>query len=104
MIVTESEMYQIIGELYVARAKTDQLLKLALERVEQQDEYINDLREQNGKLVQPTDNDAIRRFPSGVQGEGRRRSDDVQGCSDQSADGSHQDGSSRVSSGEAPGI
>jgi hypothetical protein len=41
----------------------------------------------NVKLVQPPPDDSVRRFPSGVQGPGRRLGDDVSEPADESASG-----------------
>jgi len=44
MIITESELYQVIGELFVARAKTDVLYKQALVQIEEMSRVISVLR------------------------------------------------------------
>lgn len=64
MKVTEAELYQIIGELYVARALTDQTCKQMLIQAEEMSKVITGLRQVvmeledkvNGKLVKPDDN------------------------------------------------
>lgn len=63
MSVTEAELYQIIGELFVARAKTDQLLKQQMEQTFQMSKVIEALRKENeelcGRLEQPDNNNPV---------------------------------------------
>jgi hypothetical protein len=62
--VSESELYQIIGELFVARAKTDSMLKQMFLQADEMSRVITDLRNQldeakNGKLEQPDNHDTV---------------------------------------------
>ena len=50
MNVTPAELYQIIGELFVARAQTDALYKQMLVQAGEMSVVINDLRAENEKL------------------------------------------------------
>jgi len=77
--VTEAELYQIIGELYVSRALTDQALKQQMTQVSEMSKVITRLRAEaeNGKLEQPDINNQLRRVSPGDEGQDSRRSDDV---------------------------
>ena len=59
MTITEAELYQIIGELYVARALTDRELKQVYAQVSEMSVVIAQLREENGKLVESNNNDKL---------------------------------------------
>ena len=63
--LTTDELCQIIGELYISRAKIDQLYKHMLQQVMEMSQVITDLRSQmilmqretNGELVKSNHND-----------------------------------------------
>jgi predicted nucleic acid-binding Zn-ribbon protein len=60
MNITESELYQIIGELFVARALTDNELKAAHKQIYEMSQEITRLRsELNGELVKSANNDSV---------------------------------------------
>lgn len=50
MIISESELYQIIGELYVARALTDRVLKEMTAKADQAWIQIDEMANVNTKL------------------------------------------------------
>ena len=50
MLHSESELYQIIGELFTARAKIDQLYRNLLSQVDEMSKVISQLRTENEKL------------------------------------------------------
>jgi hypothetical protein len=60
MNITDTELYQIIGELFVARALTDNELKAAHKQIFEMSQEITRLRMvQDGELVKPSNNDPV---------------------------------------------
>jgi len=56
-------LYQIIGELFVARARTEQVYQNLLKQVDEMAELITELRQklgtQDGQLAKPDDNNTV---------------------------------------------
>lgn len=77
------DLYKIIGESNVIRHYLQKEIEKLNRQIFEMSEEIMRLRD--GELRQSENNDPIRRFPGGVQGEGRGHSDHVQGRSDESS-------------------
>lgn len=101
MSTTPEELYMLIGERELIKYKLQQQIKELHSQIDEMATVITKLREENGRLVKPADNDAIRRLRFGGEGEGRRRGDDVLVGPYEPAGGS---GEARPGPDQAPGV
>jgi hypothetical protein len=71
------ELFMLIGEERFLRFKVEQVSKKLYAQIEEMAATISKLREENDRLAEPDDNDAIRRIRERSEGEGRRFGDNV---------------------------
>ena len=56
---TPEELFMLIGEREFIKYRQEQLIKKLYTQIDEMAEVITKLREENGKLVKPTDNDTV---------------------------------------------
>ena len=57
--LSHQELLSVIGELYVSRGRLKEAYEQAMQQIDEMANVITRLREENGKLVQPSNNDPV---------------------------------------------